>query len=242
MRVYLIETPSFNAHKCRVVLEDNRYIFPFSLIHVLMRKAVIISVILILFQFILGIYLFPLMSERMAIHWNLQGKADGYGTKFLGLFLIPSIEAILLPIFFVLPRIDPKGSSGKLVENYEWFTLVFIGYMFYVYGLTILWNLGYRFDFMRLLVPVLGALFYGIGVLIGKVEMNWFLGIRTPWTLSSKEVWDETHKVGSHLFKISGIVSLFGFLFGGWISLTLAVAPILLSGLYLFYFSYRLYN
>jgi uncharacterized membrane protein len=182
-----------------------------------------------------------MMPERMAIHWNLRGDADGYGSRIVGLFLIPAIEAVLFPVFLVLPRIDPKGSSGKLVENFEWFTLVFIGYMFYVYGLTILWNFGYRFDFMRFLVPVLGVLFYSIGILMSRVEMNWFLGIRTPWTLSSQEVWDETHRVGSRLFKMCGVVSLFGFFFGGWGSLILIIAPILISGIYLFYYSYRLY-
>jgi uncharacterized membrane protein len=207
-----------------------------------MRKAVLISVLMILVQFALAFYFSPLMPERMAIHWNLQGEADGYGSRLVGSFLIPVIETILLPLFLVLPRIDPKGSSDKLVETYEWFILVFTGYMFYVFGLSIAWNFGYRFDFMRLLVPVLGVLFYGIGVLMGRVEMNWFLGIRTPWTLSSREVWDETHRVGSRLFKACGVVSLFGLLFGGWVSLALVVVPILVSGIYLFYFSYREYS
>ena len=102
--------------------------------------------------------------------------------------MIPVIEMILLPLFLILPRIDPKDSSGKLVETYEWFILVFTWYMFYVFGLSIAWNFGYRFDFIRLLIPMLGVLFYAIGVLMSRVEMNWFIGIRNLWTLSSRDI------------------------------------------------------
>jgi uncharacterized membrane protein len=114
--------------------------------------------------------------------------------------------------------------------------------MFYVFGLSIAWNLGYRFDFIRLLVPMLGILFFGIGNILGDVEMNWFLGIRTPWTLSSQTVWDETHRVGGRLFKISGLLAFGGVFFSGWLSLGLAVLPILFSGLYVILYSYRKYK
>jgi uncharacterized membrane protein len=178
------------------------------------------------------------MPERFAIHWNINGEADGYGSKLVGLFLIPAVELLLIPIFLVLPRIDPKASKEKMMESYEWFILVFTLYMFYVFGLSTAWNLGYRFDFMRLLVPMLGVLFYGIGYILGDVEMNWFLGIRTPWTLSNKDVWEATHRVGARLFKVSGLLAFGGMFFSGWLSLGLALVPIFFSGLYVILYSY----
>ena len=69
--------------------------------------------------------------------------------------------------------------------------------MAYVYGLSVGYNLGWRFNFLRLLAPALGVLFYGIGVLMGKARLSWFAGIRTPWTLSNEEVWDRTHEMGT---------------------------------------------
>jgi uncharacterized membrane protein len=203
-----------------------------------MRRAIALSVFLIIIQFLIGLYLFPTMPDRIAIHWNINGEADGYGSKLVGLFLIPAIEILLIPLFLILPRIDPKASLEKMIESYEWFILVFTFYMFYVFGLSTAWNLGYRFDFLRLLVPMLGILFYCIGNILGDVEMNWFLGIRTPWTLSSQEVWEETHRVGGRLFKISGLLAFGGVFFSGWLSLGLALLPILFSVLYIILYSY----
>ena len=207
-----------------------------------MRKAIALSVFLIIIQFVIGIYLFPKMPERIAIHWNINGEADGYGGKLIGLFLIPAIELILIPLFLVLPKIDPKAPLEKMIESYEGFILVFTFYMFYVFGLSIAWNLGYRFDFMRLLVPMLGVLFFGIGYILGDVEMNWFMGIRTPWTMSNRIVWEETHRVGGRLFKISGLLAFIGVFFSGWVSLVLAVLPVLFSGVYVVVYSYMKYT
>jgi uncharacterized membrane protein len=50
-------------------------------------------------------------------------------------------------------------------------------------------------------VPALvGALFLGVGSVLGKVRPNWFVGIRTPWTMSSKRAWVRTHRLGGFLF------------------------------------------
>lgn len=206
-----------------------------------MRKAVSIALILIIIQFTVAIYLYPVMPDRIAIHWNLYGEADGYGSKLVGLFLIPVIEAVLIPLFLILPRIDPKATS-RLIDTYEWFIMVFTLYMFYVFGLSVAWNLGYRFDFLRLLAPMFGILFYGIGEVLSSVEMNWFLGIRTPWTMSNQEVWDDTHRLGGRLFKISGLLAFIGIFFGGWISLVLSLLPVMLSGLYVVLYSYMRYK
>ena len=206
-----------------------------------MRRAVSLVIILILLQFIVAVYLFPLMPERIAIHWNLYGEADGYGSRLVGLFLIPILEVVLIPLFLILPRIDPKASI-KLIRTYEWFIMVFTLYMFYVFGLTVAWNLGYRFDFLRLLIPIFGILFYGIGEIIGRVEMNWFLGIRTPWTMTNQEVWDDTHRLGGRLFKISGLLAFIGGFFRGWVSLIFTIMPIMLSGIYVIIYSYMRYR
>jgi uncharacterized membrane protein len=72
--------------------------------------------------------------------------------------------------------------------------------------------------------------------------MNWFMGIRTPWTLSSQQVWDETHRLGGKLFKISGALTFLGVFFNGWIALLLAILPVLLSGVYVIIYSYILFK
>lgn len=209
-----------------------------ALIDVFMRKGVSVALFLVLIQFLAAFYLYPSMPDSVAIHWNIHGEADGFGSKLVGLFLMPTIQVVLIPLFLVLPRIDPKGSVERLGDLYSWFITVFTFYMAYVFGLSVAWNLGYRFDFMRLLAPMLGVMFYAIGRILGKAEMNWFMGIRTPWTLSNQQVWEDTHRLGSNLFKISGLAALLGMFFSGWLALTFAVLPVMFSGVYLVVYSF----
>ena len=207
-----------------------------------MRRAVVASVVLVVLQFAVGFYLYPRMPERMAIHWGLTGEADGYGSRFLGLFLIPLISVVFLPLLLVLPRLDPLRGIERFRGGYDWFVFGFMAYMAYVYGLSLAWNLGWRFSFMRMLAPAMGGLFVGIGVLMRDVRQNWFVGIRTPWTLSSEEVWDRTHEVVSSLFIASGGLAALGALAEGWVALALIVVPVMFTGIYTVYYSYSEYQ
>jgi len=207
-----------------------------------MRRAVLISVMIIVAQLLMGIYLYPRMEERVAIHWGLSGEADGYGSKFLGLFLIPIVSAVILPLFLVLPRIDPSRGIKRFRGIYDWFVLGFVAFMAYVHGVTLAWNLGLRLNMMRMLAPALGAMFYGIGALMGRSRLNWFVGIRTPWTLSNESVWDATHELGGRLFKACGVLALVGVLADGWLALAMIMVPVLFAGVYLIYFSYSKYQ
>ncbi len=197
---------------------------------------------IIVAQLLVGIFLYPRMPERVAIHWGLSGNADGYGSKFLGLFLIPIVSVVILPLFLVLPRIDPSRGIQRFREGYDWFVLGFVAFMAYIHGVTMAWNLGLRLDMMRMLAPALGAMFYGIGALMGRSKLNWFVGIRTPWTLSDEKVWDATHKLGGRLFKACGVLALVGVLAEGWLALAMIMVPILFAGVYLIYFSYSRYQ
>ena len=207
-----------------------------------MRKAIIISLIIIAIQFVAAFIFYPTMPDRIAVHWNINGEANGYGSKLIGLYLLPTIQLLILGLFMILPKIDPKHGIDKFRQVYDWFIVGFIVFMAYINGLSIAWNLGYMFDFNRMIAPVFGVAFYGLGVLLGKAKMNWFVGIRTPWTLSSEEVWNSTHRLGGKLFKICGVVSLLGLLFGGWYTFALAMGSVLVSTLYLVVYSYVEYE
>ena len=208
----------------------------------MMRKALYLTALLIIGQFIVALVLYPTMPDQIAIHWNINGEADGYGSKLVGLFIFPVIEALIIPFLLVLPRLDPKIEPERMIRPYSRFILVFTFYMAYIFGLSVAWNLGYRYDFLRLLTPMLGVLYYVIGDILSSIEMNWFMGVRTPWTLSSQEVWDDTHRLSGLLFKGSGVVAILGVFFGKRIALMLAVVPVIFSGLYLVLYSYHRYK
>lgn len=207
-----------------------------------MKKSKIISLIIILLSFIIGIYFYPQMPEKVASHWNEQGQVDGYMTKFWGLFLMPFISSGLFLFFILIPKIDPlKANIEKFRKYYDTFIMSIILFLFYLYLLTILWNTGTRFDMVRLLTPALGILFYYCGILIQNTKRNWFIGIRTPWTLSSERVWEKTHDIGGKLFKVAGIIAFFGVLFRNY-SLFFVLVPIILVTIYTVVYSYLEYQ
>jgi len=207
-----------------------------------MRKSEIIAIGIVLLSFAIGIYVFPEMPEKIASHWNAQGEVDGYMSKFWGIFLMPFISVGLFLLFMIIPRIDPRKSNiEKFRKYYDNFILLIFVFLFYIYLLTIFWNMGFRFNMITLLSPAFAILFYYSGVLIENSKMNWFIGIRTPWTLSSEKVWDKTHKMGGKLFKIAGIIAIGGILFQNY-AIFFIIVPILLAAIYSVVFSYIEYQ
>lgn len=195
-----------------------------------------------LFSFAIGIYFYPQLPEEMASHWNAQGEADAHMPKFWGLFLFPSVLVGLSLLFIAIPVIDPlKENIEKFRGYYDGFVVLFFLFMLSVYFQMILWNLGMEIS-PNLTLPIgLGLLFFYIGILCENAKRNWFIGIRTPWTLSSERVWEKTHKIGGKLFKIAGAIAFAGLLFRSH-ALFLALVPAILAAAYAVVYSYIEYQ
>lgn len=173
------------------------------------RTTTIISLVLIAAAVLAGVLLWNRLPDPMPSHWNAAGEIDGYMPKFWGVFLVPIITIVLVPLFLVIPHIDPlKANIAKFRGIFNWFIVGFVAYMLYVYALTLFAALGTPFNMTTMLLPVVGLLFIGVGYMMAQAKRNFFIGIRTPWTLSSETVWDETHKLGSKLFMLGGIVTI----------------------------------
>ena len=208
-----------------------------------MRKAIILALLIVLIQFLVAIYYYPQMPDQMAFHWNIEGVADGYFSKFWGLFLVPLIAVGLFLLFAVIPRIDPLQNNIKDFIKYYWsFIVLFMGYMLYMELIIVVWNLGSTYNMFQALSPATGVLFISIGFIIGKSKRNWFMGIRTPWTLSSDIVWNKTHRVGKWVFIISGAIGALGFFLEGYLALLLLLAPIMVGSIFLVVYSYFEYR
>jgi uncharacterized membrane protein len=207
-----------------------------------MRKNEIAVLTVILFSLVLGVYFYPQLPEMMASHWNATGEVDGYTSKFWGLFLMPLISLALFLFFITIPKIDPlKKNIVKFKEYFDWFVFLIILFLFYIDALTIFYGLGYRFNLVLYLVPAFGVLFYYCGILIEHSKRNWFIGIRTPWTLASDKVWNKTHKLGGILLKICGVFALLGFFLEDS-AIYFVIVPPILASVYLFVYSYFEYQ
>jgi uncharacterized membrane protein len=173
-------------------------------------KAANITIItLVVISFLLAIVLYPVMPDPMPSHWNAAGEINGYMSKFWGLFLMPLITLGMILLFIAIPRIDPlKANIAQFIESYNLMVVLFVVYMLYVYILTLLAAWGVPFNMTTMLLPAMGLLFIVIGFLIGKAKRNFFIGIRTPWTLSSDTVWAKTHELGKWMFIGAGIICI----------------------------------
>jgi len=207
-----------------------------------MKKSEIFILFIVLFSFVLGIWLYPQMPEKMASHWNSRGEVDGYFSKFWGLFLMPIISFVLFLLFILIPQIDPlKANIEKFRKYFDIFIILIILFLFYLYLLTIFWNFGNRFSMNQVLPPAFGVLFFYCGILIEKAKRNWSIGIKTPWTLSSETVWNKTHRLGGKLFKIAGIIAFLGTVFPSG-AFFFVLSPIIASSIYLIFYSYLEYQ
>jgi uncharacterized membrane protein len=186
----------------------------------------------------LTIVAYPVMPDVVASHWNAAGDLDGTMPKFWGLALIPLLMYGFCALLAVLPRIDPlRKNYEKFRDYYEGFILVFAAFLFFIQLQIILWGLGIHVS-PNLTMPVMiGILFIYIGFLIEHAEPNWFVGIRTPWTMSSEMVWKKTHHRAGALFKLAGVVSMIGILAGMYAWLFI-LAPVIAVAFYTVVYSY----
>jgi uncharacterized membrane protein len=208
------------------------------------RTTIIIASILILAGLAAGLLLYNRLPDPMPSHWNVYDQVDGYMPKFWGVFLMPLITLAMLLLFLGVPAIDPlKANIATFRPVFNLFILLLIAFMLYVQALTLAWALGYQsFKISSAMLPFMGLLFMGIGWMMRASKRNFFIGIRTPWTLSSDSVWDQTHRVGSILFMFSGLLAVIGAFFGGPLAFWFVLAPVILSAIFLMVYSYVLYQ
>jgi uncharacterized membrane protein len=207
-----------------------------------MRKTTLTVAGLVLLSFILSIYFYPQVPEQMATHWNSQGEVNGYMSKFWGLFFTPVVITGIAALFLVIPRIDPKKENiEKFRKYYDGFVILFLLFMVAVHLQILLWNVGIQISPNKVLPAGTGLLFYYIGILIENADRNWFVGIRTPWTLSSDRVWKKTNQLGGKLFKLAGIVAIFGTFFYK-LAVFFIVVPVLLVAGFTIVYSYLEYQ
>ena len=197
---------------------------------------------LVVLSFAAALCFYPQAPERMASHWNSRGEVDGYLGKFWGLFLLPIIVLAVWLLFLFIPKIDPlKENLEKFRKYFDTLIFFIILFLFYIYALSLIWNFKGEFNMSRAIMPAVGFLFVFIGWILPKTERTWFVGIRTPWTLSSDAVWEKTHRLGGKLFIVSGLAACLGFIFSN-MAIWLALLPALASTVFVFAYSYFVYK
>ncbi|HTY07078.1 MAG TPA: SdpI family protein [Gemmatimonadales bacterium] len=154
-------------------------------------------------------YAWDLLPPRMATHWDASGHVNGWSPRAFGAFFAPGMIVALTLLFQVLPALDPRRQNYEKFIHTYWViansVLLFLGV---VHGMILANALGYNVAMTRVVPLGMGVLFIALGNVLPRVEPNWFVGIRTPWTLSSDTVWRKTHRTGGWTFFLGGCALL----------------------------------
>lgn len=208
------------------------------------RSTVVFTLVLIGAAIALSAAVYPQLPQPMASHWGVNDQVNGTMPRAWGAFLMPAITLFMLALFLILPAIDPmRANIATFRGTFNAFIALLVAFMLYLHVLVILWNLGVQsFRMSALLMPAMGLLLIWSGVLMRHAKRNYFIGVRTPWTLSSDRVWDQTHRLAAVLFIGSGALALFGALVPGPVAFVLVLVPVMVSSLVVIVYSYVLWR
>lgn len=135
------------------------------------------------------------LPERVPIHWNIHGEVDGYGGRG-SIFLMPGFMAAMLGLFAVLPWLSPKRFEVDTFKSAYMAILVAVeAFLFYMHAVILYATMNPRTDVGRWIVAGIFGFLAVLAPMMARVKRNFYIGIRTPWTLASEQVWDDTHRL-----------------------------------------------
>ena len=154
---------------------------------------------------IFSIWVYPRLPAEVVTHWGVDGQPNGWSSPLVACLVVPSIGLLMAALFTVIPRIDPRQESW--LQHGTTYYLVANVVLAFVAGMQVLLlgqALGWGVPIPRVIMAAVGGLFVLLGLLMPSMRPNWFMGIRTPWTLSSDVVWRKTHLLGRKCFVLAG--------------------------------------
>jgi len=149
--------------------------------------------------------------QRVAIHWNLQGEINGWASKEFGLLLAPLLSLGLVLLLRFVPRLDPKlrhhlNETDRMVTVLQILRLALAGFCDIIFCVIVGVALGHPVAVARIGFGSILLLLAVAGNYLGNLRPNYFVGIRTPWTLENPETWRATHRLGGRLMFFGGLI------------------------------------
>ena len=203
----------------------------------------VVQWVLIGVMFVLAVVLWTSAPDRIPVHWGPSGEPDRYGGKVEGLLVLPLLTLGVYLLMLLLPKVDPRRDNYAAFGGaYATIRLSTVVFMALLYGLVILWVVGIRPDFAVVIPVLVGGLFVVIGNLLGKIRPNWFVGVKTPWTLSSRRSWVKTHRMAGWIFVLLGLTSMILGLAGVTWAVAAVPVAVLLCIAWLLVYSYLVWR
>ena len=161
----------------------------------------------------LAAFTWDVAPDRIPIHWGPSGEPDRFGGKVEGLLFLPMIALVTYVGLLLVPRFM-RTTEEQLGNVYAWLRLAILVMLAALYAAIVLTIWGVPLDVGRIGPTLVGALLFTIGSVMGRMRPNAIMGVRTPWTLTSRRSWDASHRVGGWVFMAVGALLAVGGLTG----------------------------
>ena len=170
----------------------------------LKKELPLIGIVLLPFLYLM--YVWNQLPEQVPLHYNLKGEVDRYGDKS-ELIMIPILLPLLIYlIFLAVPYIDPKKQIQKMGNKYDTLKLILTTFMSALALFIIYTAKNQTLTNPNIIFLIIGLLYLIFGNYFKTIKANYFIGIRTPWTLESESIWKETHKLGGKVWFVGGLL------------------------------------
>ncbi len=181
------------------------------------------SVIALGLVVVFTIWAYPQLPAEVTTHWGMDGQPNGWSSRLVAVLLLPGIVTGMALVLLIAPAIDPRRESWELHAATYWqITNLVLCFLLSIHLLVLGSALGWPLPINRVIPVVVGLLLIVMGNFMPRIRPNWFLGIRTPWTLSSDSVWRQTHRIGGVCLMVAGIfIGAMGFMNAGLLPLAL---------------------
>jgi uncharacterized membrane protein len=200
-----------------------------------------LSIAITVLLFASAIYAYPTLPDKIPIHWNAFGQVDGWGAPQT-IFLFPVIVALVYGLFLAIPKIAVYKKNIQGFKHFQSMKLMMIVFLSAFYLATLFATQGYDFEMRYVFMPAMSLLFIYLGYIMKDMKRNYFIGIRTPWTLASDHVWKKTHEIGGKLFMLAGVIFLIGALISGGELVWFILLTVLAIAAYTIVYSYVLWK
>nr|WP_294787048.1 SdpI family protein [uncultured Flavobacterium sp.] len=200
------------------------------------KELPIIGIVLIPFIYLATIW--KTLPERIPVHWNYEGQIDDWGNKFSLMFLVFMLPVLMYVVMTAASKIDPKKRISLMGRKFYQLKFFLVLFMSLLASFLIYLSKNQSFSHPGLLYVGAGVLLIIFGNYFKVIQPNYFIGIRTPWTLENQQVWKATHAFAGKLWLVAGfVIILGGLLFSGFnfskifvgIGLTIAIVPMIYS-------------
>jgi uncharacterized membrane protein len=185
-----------------------------------MSRWLVVSIILTAGAFAASAYVYffqyDSLPEQIAVHWNIKGEPDRIvpeSEAWMNFWLVPLVMVLIVLLTVVLPRVSPRQFVvERFRPTWDYVMALVVGLFAFIHVALLVGSWGQKLPLGRFFVAAMMLFFALLGNVLGRVKRNFWMGVRTPWTLASETVWNQTHRVAGWLGVAGGLIGFLGVL------------------------------